>query len=391
VPGPEDAGWQQITLRATDVAGHEQRRTWDVGVVPAVPPELVDVTPPAGVVERTEGTDLMLTVGARVPAARDRDRVRFEWTIDGQPLHREEAAATSGTSRVNLVALPPGSHHVSVRVSEEDDRVAAINDWTLQIAARSPPSTTPPPPTVPPAQTPPQTAPAAAAPTTTTAPAVTARLVTLPGPRGMERPQGEPLVFAVRVEPSDAPVVFSWAVDGRRVPRAAAPRFDYDARVPGRHRITVTAAVGGREIGTDTWTVDVLPPEPPPVAATPPPPPAEPPAGGLAEEEVRRWLDDYARAWSRKDVPTLRRMGQVRSSAEVEKLERYFESVRDIHVDVRVRSVRIDGARAAVEYERVDTVTDPGGRKQELRLPPLRKEIERTPQGLRFAEPGGSG
>jgi hypothetical protein len=403
VPGPEDAGWQQVTLVVTDVAGRELRRTWDVGVVPAVAPELVDVTPPAGVVERTEGHDLSLSVGARVPAARARDRVRFEWTIDEQPLHREEVPATAATSRVTILALPHGTHHVSVRVSE-DDRVAAIADWTLEVAAKPAPPTVPPPATTPPSVTtppaaattpppttpPPTTPPPARAPTTT-APAVTARLVTLPGPRALEQPQGEPVVFAVRVDPAGAPVVFTWTVDGRRVPRAAAPRFDYDARTPGRHRIAVTAAVGGREIGNDAWTVDVLAPEPPPVAVTPPRPPPEPPPGGLAEEEVRRWLDDYARAWSRKDVAALRRMGQVRSAADAEKLEQYFRSVSDIQVDVRVRSVRIDGTRASVEFERIDTVTDPGGRKQELRLPPLRKQIERTPQGLRFAEHGGAG
>jgi len=46
--------------------------------------------------------------------------------------------------------------------------------------------------------------------------------------------------------------------------------------------------------------------------------------------------------------------------------------------------VTIDGERASVEFERTDTVTDPSGRRQELRLPAIRKEIERTPDGLRF-------
>src|SRR5206468_373472 len=37
-----------------------------------------------------------------------------------------------------------------------------------------------------------------------------------------------------------------------------------------------------------------------------------------------------------------------------------------------------------------DTVTDPSGRSHELRLPPVRKQIERTPEGLRFIG-GGPG
>jgi len=62
----------------------------------------------------------------------------------------------------------------------------------------------------------------------------------------------------------------------------------------------------------------------------------------------------------------------------------YFGTVENLRVEVHVRAVRVDGERAAVEFERVDTMTDPGGRRQELRLPLQHKEIERTPDGLRF-------
>jgi hypothetical protein len=127
------------------------------------------------------------------------------------------------------------------------------------------------------------------------------------------------------------------------------------------------------------------------VAAAPPTTPVPTRTTSLADEEVRRWLDEYARAWSRKDMAALRRMGQVRTPEEVEKLERYFRSISDIHVEVKVVDVKIQGDRAAVEFERTDTVTDPSGRRQELRLPRLKKEIERTPQGLRFAERGAPG
>jgi hypothetical protein len=155
-------------------------------------------------------------------------------------------------------------------------------------------------------------------------------------------------------------------------------------------------------------TSDTLPP--PPVTPTTAPPVEEPPATepaatdetlpagtipreepvvvakaeGTLESDVRAWMAEYARAWSRKDVEALREMGQVRSPNEVEKLERYFGSVGDLRVDVNVLSVTVDGDRASVEFERIDTVTDPSGRRQELRLPPIRKEIERTGDGLRF-------
>ena len=107
-------------------------------------------------------------------------------------------------------------------------------------------------------------------------------------------------------------------------------------------------------------------------------------APSTLESDVRAWMAEYARAWSRKDVDALRAMGQVRSPSEVEKLERYFRSVGDLRVDVQVLSVTFDGDRASVDFERTDTVTDPSGRRQELRLPPIRKEIERTADGLQF-------
>ena len=84
-------------------------------------------------------------------------------------------------------------------------------------------------------------------------------------------------------------------------------------------------------------------------------------------------------------------MGQVRSGAEAAQLERYFHSVDGLDVDVRVLQLSVAGERASVEFERTDTVTDPSGRRQQLRLPPIRKEIERTPDGLRFAVQGGAG
>jgi len=79
------------------------------------------------------------------------------------------------------------------------------------------------------------------------------------------------------------------------------------------------------------------------------------------------------------------------SGLRVKRLERYFRSVDDLHVAVRVLALRLDGARALVELERTDTVTDPSGRRQELRLPPIRKQIERTPEGLRFTGDGAPG
>jgi hypothetical protein len=83
-------------------------------------------------------------------------------------------------------------------------------------------------------------------------------------------------------------------------------------------------------------------------------------------------------------------MGQVRTAEEAAQLARYFRSVDDLAVAVRVIALSVAGDRASVEFERTDTVTDPSGRRQQLKMPPIRKEIERTPDGLRFAR-GASG
>jgi len=47
--------------------------------------------------------------------------------------------------------------------------------------------------------------------------------------------------------------------------------------------------------------------------------------------------------------------------------------------------------RGCLAREHTDTVIDPSGRRRELRLPPIRKQIERTPEGLRFTDHRGPG
>jgi len=371
-----------VTVEVSGRGGGRAARTWDVGVVPPTPPVLEEVTPPAGSVALAQGEQGSFRCRARVPAARPGDRLAFEWMLDDQPVRREEQPAADAISDLALPPSETGSHHLRVRVTE-DGQSASIAEWTITVAApeEAPPAVAAAEQTEPPALVPPP------------------RLVRAPGPRYLEGRVGEPLVFQTRVEPQSTKVVYRWTVD-RRWARARAPgRLEYEPTIPGRHAVRVTVAVADQTIGRDTWVVTVLEPEvaqaaPPPLREPAPPatetaPPSVP--SELAEAEVRAWLDEYARAWSRKDLSALRRMGQVRSAAEEERLERYFRSVDDLHVAVRVLALRLDGARASVELERTDTVTDPSGRRQELRLPPIRRQIERTPDGLRFTGDGGPG
>src|SRR5262245_12293762 len=92
VPAPEDAGWQRVQLDVVDASGARRTHTWEVGVVAAVPPEVVSVSPPAGRVEVPATGQLTLRCTARVLAARARDRLRFRWEVDDEVVRREAPA-----------------------------------------------------------------------------------------------------------------------------------------------------------------------------------------------------------------------------------------------------------------------------------------------------------
>jgi hypothetical protein len=367
VPGPEDAGWQQITLEVLGPDGVRLQRIWDVGVVPAVPPELSEIVPPPGTVRLAVGGEARFRLEARVPAARTSDRLQFEWMVDDRPVLRVERPAAGGSSELVLPLSKPHTHRIVVRVTE-DGRVAARAEWTLEVVPPGPAAETG----------------AAGTPRP--------RLVRAPGPRELTGEAGERVALSVRVEPEGAPVTYRWMLDGQSVDRGRTGRYDFRPWTPGKRRVSVSVTANGQEIGTDSWVVSVrerAPPAPAPDDAVEVEAAPEPRPSGLSEAEVRGWLEEYARAWSRKDMVALRRMGQVRSAGEAEKLERYFGSVTELAVAVNVIELRIDGERATVEFERTDIVTDPAGRRQEMRIRPIRKQIERAPGGLRFSETGG--
>ena len=534
-PGPEDAGWQQVSVQVRGGRGDRTTRTWDLGVDAVGVPEIASLDPPAGPLTLEPGVRPALHARARVAAARASDRLVFEWSMDDRPILRDEQPAADGTSEVRLPPVETGSHRVRLRVTE-DGRTASIADWAIDArpSAASPAdavaedgaselalaTTTPdlmtaappmpePPPTeavaIPPAPEPPAPAappvpepalPAEAVPPTPEPTPPATRLVRVPEAAQLDATVGVPLVLAVQLDPArkgvshrwvidgeparargarltwtprragthrvavtavagrkalatddwivvvrataptpapaptetvavaepapqrvdvvrvpDAPELegdigvdlplearvaapvphlgFRWAVDGRSVPSAHGARYVYAPGRAGRHRVAVSLEAEGRVVGRAAWIVAVKPVLQPVAIVTPEEAPSAPAA--LAEADVRQWLVEYARAWSRKDVASLRRMGQVHSPAEADQLDRYFHSIGTLDVDVHVLSLTIDGPHATVEFERVDTVTDPGGRRQELRLPPMRKRIERTPDGLRFADATGAG
>src|SRR5439155_890044 len=105
--------------------GGRAARTWDVGVVPPTPPVLEEVTPPAGPVALAQGVQGSFRCRARVPAARPGDRLAFEWMLDDRPVRREEQPAADAISDLALPPSEAGSHHLRVRVTE-DEQSASI-------------------------------------------------------------------------------------------------------------------------------------------------------------------------------------------------------------------------------------------------------------------------
>jgi hypothetical protein len=475
VAAPEDAGWQRIAVEVTGRRGLRVTRTWDVGVVAAVAPEIDVLTPAAGPVAVQPGEKATFRARAHLPGGRADDRLAFEWSLDERPLLRDERPADDAESEVVVPPSAPGAYRLRLRVTE-DGRTASLADWAIQVAvgdsdavrtaARPPIVDVPPAPARPrlvPAPGPreigaeigrPVTLEARVAPETpgvtyrwtvdedpagdpgsarfeyratergphevvvvaeldgrrigrdawmimvlppaaeTPPPDTGPRVVRAPGSRRLESEVGDRLAFSTRVRPETPDVVYRWTVDGAPTGRPQSGALEYEATAAGRHKIAVAVEVAGRPIGNDAWVVDVRAPEPEPriaAPASPPPTVAAAPASTLVEADLRHWLADYARAWSRKDVAALQRMGQVRGDAEAAQLERYFASIGALDVDVRILSLTVEGEHASVEFERTDTVTDPTGRRQQLRLPPMRKRIERTPDGFRFATQGGRG
>lgn len=431
VPAPEDAGWQRVQLDVVDGHGARHTHSWDVGVTAAVPPEVVDVSPAAGRVEMPATGEVTLRCAARVPAARTGDRLRFRWEVDDEVVQRDAPGGAAGSSELVVAALAPGTHRAVVRVTE-DGRASSLVEWSLEVAppeaaatereAALAPAAEPAAPAAAaavPATLPEREAGPAPAPQVAAVSPVRPRLVPRTEVGRIEHRAGDPVAVFVGVEPEGHVVTYEWTLDGRRVQHGGEARFERRALPPGQHRLTVSAVVDGAPVGKLVWAVVVRPtetaaapggsPGPPPTTAVavarprepaprtptptapppPEPPPPEPPPR-LAEADVRAWLEDYARAWSRKDVVALRRMGQVRSAADAERLERYFRSIDALQVEVRVLALHVEGDRALVELQRIDTVTDPTGRR-ELRLPALRKAIERTPEGLRFVDDTPSG
>jgi hypothetical protein len=359
-------------------------RALDVGPFPRVPsprpayaPEVIGTTParPKAALRVGEARDFAV-VAATGP------ELHFGWTLDGRP------AGTGPRWTYAPQAGEVGRRHIEVVVTGREG--AERRAWSVRVRAARPPQVLDP----------------------------------QPASGSVDLVAGSPLRLRIDPRPATPAERLSviWQVDG--VPVGDGNSFTLHPARPG---VSVVRALVRSDLGvasTREWRISVAgPPEEPPtelvramppLAVDPPPPSAEvalqreraptrgaqpappypryaarPPERASAEQDVRRWLERYAAAWRAHDVDTLRRMGQVTTEDEAAGLRRYFESVRDLDVELNVVAMRTDGDRTTVRFTRLDRFRDPTGRLVLKESPVLEKQVVRTPDGLRFARPTG--
>src|SRR4029079_2488254 len=109
--------------------------------------------------------------------------------------------------------------------------------------------------------------------------------------------------------------------------------------------------------------------------------------GGISDEEIRALFERYKAAWRNSDVKGLEAVGQVATQGQADALKEYFESVRDLEVDVTILSITPDGDGARVKFVRRDRFRDPGGSLVTKESPVIEKRVVRTPGGIRLAPP----
>jgi hypothetical protein len=332
VPGRGDVGRRRVEVAVAARDGTE-RRAWAVRVRSARPPDLVLAEPASPNIEVETPKAVQLRVRAE---PRPSEHLRTMWQVDG-------SAAGEGET-LTLRADRPGTRVVRAIV-QSDLGTATRLEWRVNALAPEPPvdvaSVRPPaPPAVPAApEREAEPPPATAAPEREAEPSPASKAV-----QHANEPEPAPAIAAPAPPPA------------RAVPAEPPPRR--------RAAMADPAATAGVRLASRT-------PE------------------RTSEEEVRLWLERYAEAWRAHDVDALRRMGQVTTDAEVDALRSYFQTVRDLDVELNVIALRAEGDQITVRFTRRDRFRDPAGRLVLKESPTLEKQIVRTPAGLRFVRPTG--
>jgi len=295
--------------------------------------EVYDVVPAELHLRMAVGEQRQFSIWARG------DALQYQWLIDGSAVGDRHAWT--------FVPRPTevGSHLVTVVVDGPEGRVS--HSWHVQVE----PGTPAPPPTLAeplPSVPPPTQAPVV---TTTAPPTTSSTLVT---------------TTSTTEEPTTS----------TRPPTTTSTR----APTTTSTRTTTTSTHRPTTSTTARPTTSTAPaPAPVPTTTIPPR------TSGITQADVQALFERFKSAWHDHDIEALESVGQVATQGQADALKSYFESVRELSVDVDILEVTLGGDEARVKFIRRDHFRDPGGSMVTKESPVIEKRIVRTPGGLRLA------
>jgi hypothetical protein len=302
--------------------------------------EVYDVRPPEESVIVSVGDRLQFSVWVRG------ESLNYQWLLDGGPV----------SDRHSWTFLPAatqlGLHLVTVVVDGAEGRMS--RSWTLRVTLPAEaPATTAPAATLPP--------PVVPLPSTSTVPSTS-----LPNTTSSSSSSSSSTIEST-TSTSAHPTTTSRPTTTSTVrPTTTRPTTTSTVRPTTTERAPTTSTEP---------TTSTLRPTTPPTARS----------GGVTADDVRTLLQRYAAAWRAHDVAELEAVGQIATQGQAEALKSYFETVRDLDVEVTILEIKTNSDEATVRFIRRDRFRDPAGNLVSKDSPAIEKRVVRTPGGLRLA------
>ncbi len=297
--------------------GGEVRRRWELAALPratAVPPPvapLLAMVPSDPSFEVAIGKSTQLRVKATDPTG---SRLSYAWTVDGGPVGRD----TPSFKFAPRAKDEGESRRVKVEVTNAGKQ-SATAEWTIKV------------------------------------PTEPVQIVRRSPRDDLRTTIGERKELSVEARAGgegDAPLSYSWSVNGEPVRDASGPRYAYDADRESAD-VEVVVSSPGRAPARSGWRIAAVRPAPPPA-----PPPARTPAAPArnatnATAEVRQWIDAYRAAYENKNIDRLIALGVV-SPAQADRLRRALDDLPGLEVTIESPSVSVQGDAATVAFTRID-------------------------------------
>lgn len=276
------------------------------------------------------------------------ETLTYQWLLDGGPMSDRHSWTFEPT------ATQTGLHLVTVVVEGAEGRMS--RSWTVQVT------------------------PASGAAATTTSPGAPATIVPAVAPSTAS--SGSVPTSTTHAPESTTSSSSSSSTSTHRPTTTTARTTTTAPRPTTTVRPTTTSTARPTTTMRPTTTSTGRPTTTTTLRATPAPV-ARP--SGITADEVRGLMERYVAAWRAHDVNALEAVGQVSTQGQAEALRSYFETVRDLDVEVTILDIKTTGDEAQVRFIRRDRFRDPGGNLVSKDSPTIVKRVVRTPGGLRLA------